>query len=141
LRRTSVVHWFALAFCIGLSLASASTARTVYECKIKEQGVNRGWLPEVVVVAYETGAETAQVSDPFIQYVHGAPIDVKVKTDNAARLSLSWRLTLSSTQLDEVQLTFNFSVFKNDLRAKINAVPNGYDNAFNSSGTCKVQQG
>jgi hypothetical protein len=139
--RFSVLRWFAVTFCVGLSVASASTARTIYECQIEQRGPNRGWLPEVVVVAYEPGADEVQVSDPMIQYVHGKPIAVKVKKDSDARLSLSWKLVLPSTSQDELRLTFDFSILKAERRARIKATPHGYDNTFDSQGTCKVLKG
>jgi hypothetical protein len=141
LLRKTIAGLIGLSLCIGLPFTTPSAARTIYECKIKEQGVNRGWLPEVVVVAYEPGADTVQVNDPMIQYVHGSPIEVKVKTDNDARLSVSWKLTLPSSRLDEFQFTFDFSIFKADRRAKIKATPNGGYYVLNSTGTCKVLEG
>ena len=83
----------AMTLCVGLSFASASTARTISQCQFEQRGPNRGWLPEVVVVAYEPGADEVQVSDPMIQYVHGKPIAVKVERRTAmpgSRSAGSW---------------------------------------------------
>lgn len=131
----------ALSAVLTMSLASAALSRTVYECTFEDRGTNRGWLPTIVIVAAEPGAETVTVADPFIEHVHGGPIEVAPTTDNDAQLSLKWKLTLPATDQDELQLTFSFSVKKADKRAKISATPHGYDNTFSSQGTCKVSKG
>lgn len=132
---------FVLSSMLAMSLASAAMARTIYECEIEDRGPNRGWLPTIVVVAQDPGSETVLVSDPMIEYVHGGPIEVAPKADNDARLSLKWKLMLPASDQDEIQLTFDFTILKADKRAKITAMPHGYDNTFYSQGTCKVSKG
>jgi hypothetical protein len=123
------------------TLASAATARTIYECSIEERGTNHGWLPTIVVVALDPGKDTVLVSDPMIEYATGGPIEVTPKANTDARLSLKWKLTLPATDKDELQLTFDFTILKAENRAKITAMAHGYDNNFYSQGTCKLKKG
>lgn len=126
---------------LSVSLASAALSRTIYECQIEDRGTNQGWLPNIVVVAYEPGAETVTVSDPYIEFASGGPIEVKPTTDNDAQLSLKWKITLPAANQDDLNLTYSFTILKADNRAKISALPHGYDNTFTSKGTCKVKKG
>lgn len=123
------------------SLASAASARTIYECQIEDRGTNRGWLPAVVIVSVDPGSETVTVADPMIEYVHGGPIDLEPRANNDARLSVSWKLTLPATDQDEVTVSYDFTILKTSNSARIKGSPRGYDNAWVSEGSCKVLKG
>lgn len=131
-----------LAFAVALAMlgAGGAAARTVYECSIEERGTNHGALPTIVVVAVDPGVEDVLVSDPMIQHVHGQPISVTPRANNESRLTLRWKLTLEATDQSEWILTYDFSILKSNLSAKITAMPHGYDNTFSSQGSCTAKQ-
>lgn len=125
----------------AISLATAASARTIYECQIEDRGTNRGWLPSVVIVSVDPGSETVTVADPMIEYIHDGPIDIKPTTKNDARISLSWKLALPATDQNEVTVSYNFTILKANKRARIKGSPHGYDNTWSSEGPCKVLKG
>lgn len=127
---------------VGIAaLASAASARTIYECELEERGTNRGWLPAVVIVSIDPGSETVTVADPMIEHVHGGPIEVEPKANNDIRISLSWKLALPASDQDEVTVTYDFTIQKASKRARIRGTPRGYDNFWVSEGPCKVLKG
>ena len=124
-----------------LAVTTGASARTIYDCSFEELAINMGWVPTRVIVSYEPGSEEAEVNDGFIQHYVGGPITVKVSKDTDGILSLNWKLTPESNYGDEVQVRYDFTVYKADNRAKVRATPLGYDNNWSTRGTCKVSNG
>lgn len=141
MRRTFFATALALSAVASASLTTAAMARTIYECEFEEWSQNRGWLPTIVIVAQDQGVEEVQVSDPNIEYVHNGPISVKPKTDNDVRLAVSWKLMLESTQQNDFEWTYTFTVYKADRSAKITGTPRGSTKSLYAPGTCKVLKG
>lgn len=131
----------ALAGGLTAALTTAAAAQTIYDCSFEELANNMGWVPTRVILSHEPGAAEAEVNDGFIQEYNGGPMTVKVTKETDGILSLSWKLTPESIRGNEVQVRYDFTIYKVDNRAKIRATPLGYDNNWSSHGSCKVSAG
>ena len=114
-----------------------SLARDVFECSFPETASNMGYLPQTVVLARETGADTVTIVDPFIQAMEGGPIDKKIVDESDAKLSVSWVLNLKSTGNDYVKVHYRLSIQKGSLKTSLTGRPMNYSNTFSAQGKCK----
>jgi hypothetical protein len=113
-------------------------ADTVYECQIQQKAADGGWIPEVVVVAQADGEDTAVVYDPIIEYYLEAPVEAKIDTDNAKRVTYSWEVKAKSNSNQYTRMKYRLTVMKADHTASMSAVPQGYADVFTASGKCKL---
>ncbi|MBA3909962.1 MAG: hypothetical protein C0524_08740 [Rhodobacter sp.] len=122
-------------------IATPSLAREVYECDFPARANNLGYLPDVVMMARETGSDTVTVVEPFIQYTEGGPIEGKIAEENDKKLSVSWTIMQESTVNDYEKVHYRVSVQKSSLSASLVGRALGYSNNFTSQGTCKRMTG
>lgn len=126
---------------VAAQMAGAAAADVVYKCKIEDQRVNRGWIPNTVIVSHKPGAAEATVNDNAIMYKYGKPITVPVKEETPERLSMSWQIKLPAERGGGYLLTYSLTLFKSKKTAQVRAQAHGYDNTFRSQGTCEVGKG
>jgi hypothetical protein len=72
------------AFLLPVSRAHAGTA---YGCEIRQRVENCAWIPDQIVVGENSENGTVVAYDPVIHHFIGHPIEVKVETDNAKRVT------------------------------------------------------
>ncbi|PIL13699.1 hypothetical protein P775_27435 [Puniceibacterium antarcticum] len=115
-------------------------AAQIYICRLTETG-NSGWIPEVLFVGREDGAETVTVSDPLILYYNdGAPLQGKVAADNAKRTTFVWTFAMTTTGGQYVgKFQYTATYLKGAKKMLLSAIPIGYANQFNGAGTCNVE--
>ncbi len=122
-------------------MTAPAIARDVYECNFPIIANNMGYLPDVVMLARETGSDTVSIVDGYIQAEKGGPISVKIAEENDAKLSISWPLMLQSNVNDYVKVQYRLSIQKNGLSASLSGRPLGFSNNFTAQGRCKRMQG
>lgn len=119
----------------------AKTTATRYECEFKPGTARDGnWVPSVLVIQHEDGADMALVFDPIIKFFHGKPIDAKVGETTKARREFSWKYRAKAGQSQDFTMSYSF-VYYTSGKAKITARPGGFDNSWSGDGTCKVTKG
>ncbi len=129
------------ALVAALLFAGPVAAGDVFECKFPGVGNNMGYLPLMVIVAHDAGSDTATVVDPIIQAEKGGPIEVKIASDNDAKLSVSWSIMLQSLANDYIKMAYRVSIQKGSLAASLSGRPQGFSNNFTAQGTCKRVKG
>jgi hypothetical protein len=123
------------------SLTTPALARDVLECKFPIVANNMGCLPDVVVMARETGADQVTIVDAYIQSEKGGPIEVKIAAESDAKLSVSWPLMLQSRTNEYVKMQYRISIQKSSLAASLTGRPQGFSNNFTAQGKCKRVKG
>lgn len=129
---------------LGLALgavpgvAPAKVALDLYECHFAQRASNKGWIPEMVLVARAPGAETATVNDPILQHFEGAPKDAPVSDETARRFTLKWEVTTASSTSQSATMRYTLILRPAERSAKIRANPAGYGDNFSSDGTCTL---
>jgi hypothetical protein len=123
------------------SVTTPALALDVYECKFPIVANNMGYLPDVVVMARETGADRVTLVDAYIQSEKGGPIEVKIAAESDAKLSVSWPLMLKSRANEYVKMQYRMSIQKSGLTASLSGRPQGFSNNFTAQGTCKRLKG
>jgi hypothetical protein len=122
------------AFLLPVSQAHAGTA---YGCEIQQRVENGAWIPDQIVVGENSENGTVVAYDPVIHHFIGHPIEVKVETDNAKRVTYVWTVKAKSRSNQYVRMAYRLTVFKADLRAQMAASPVGYAQDFTAQGSCK----
>lgn len=133
--------WVATAAAM-LVAGTAEAASTRYQCDFAVGNRRDGnWVPAVLVVNHEEGADTALVYDPIIKHVHGKPIEGRLGETSRVRTSFTWSLSLRDSEKTPVTMNYTFIHYNNGQRARVTVVPAGFDNRFSSEGTCVVKRG
>jgi hypothetical protein len=86
------------------------------------------------------GSALVTLSDPFILYVHGAPLQAKVDYETGARITLAYQLKLPTDDQDRVRVGYRLSIYKADLTATIVGRPLSADNSFEAQGQCRKKR-
>ena len=131
------VRRLAGAFALSALTAAPALATEALECRFEQKAVNGSWVPEVVVVAWETGSDQVMVYDPLIEQFVGEPMPARIDTDNARRTTWSWEVKVKSGTNQNARMKFRLTMMKADRSAQISVTPQGYADNFQSSGSCK----
>jgi len=109
---------------VGLGLTGAVSAQS-YNCQFSRAG---GMLPPQVRITM-TGDQTAQVLDGLIQQVYGGPIEGRVTSNSAKRLTVKWEVQLNK------RIFYTVSIYKPGLNAdfKLNN-PSNFEFQINEYG-------
>jgi hypothetical protein len=122
----------------AISPASAETRPKPILCTLKAGG-GGSWIAGQVVFLHQTGAPTAVINDPVIEYFVKKPVEAKVTADTAERLSLSWSVVAKSSSRNRVRVRYSLTMRKADLHVSMFAKPDGADNSDSAGGSCKRQ--
>ena len=135
---TANLFKMAVPACAALiAMASmAEAGRTVYECSTNAR--DRGFIPKQVIVAHNDGAGSAMVNDPIIHHFMGKPVSAKVTKNNAKIISFKWVVKTKNKKHQTADMIYRATIRKSDSKLSISAVPPGYSNTFNASGSCKT---
>lgn len=131
------------ALAVMLAVGGTAEAKsTRYQCDF-DVGHRRdgNWVPSVLVINHEDGADTALIYDPLIKAIHGKPIEGRVGETTGVRTTYVWSLAMRDARKTPVTMTYTFTYYNNGQRAKMRVVPSGFDNAFSGEGTCVVKRG
>lgn len=130
----------AVAFLLMAGAVEAATTR--YQCDFAVGNRRDGnWVPAVLVVNHEDGAQTALIYDPIIKEAVGKPIEGRLGETTAVRTAFTWSLDLRDIRKTPVTMTYTFIYYTNGRPARMTVVPSGFDNRFSSEGTCVVKRG
>ena len=130
---------------VGLVLATMAPpvgAETlVLDCTFKEQG-STGWIPPRVILSRDLANNTVSVIDGIVQTVYGAPIEATIATENNVRTTYVWAIKAytNSTGQYVSQFKYRVTVPKSGSAVAISALPVGYANTMQGTGTCKATQ-
>lgn len=118
------------------TLASPAT----YTCTLAV-AASQTWVPEQVVIRFDTATKSVVVNDPIIQHFVGEPVAGRIKTNNATRITFAWDLEMVQNQDGQTAPKFLYraTITKADNSVRISAIPAGYSNTFEASGSCKLQ--
>ena len=128
-------------FAIGLTLAAlaapVSAETLVLDCAFKEQG-STGWIPPRVILSRDLTSNKVSVIDGIVQTVYGAPIEATIATENNVRTTYVWAIKgyTNATGQYLSQFQYRVTVPKSGKTVTISAVPVGYSNSMQGSGTC-----
>lgn len=122
-------------------LAAPALATQAYECEFQEKASNKGWIPGIVVIAWESSPQEAFANDPIIDHYMGGPVAAKLATDNTRRTTWSWEVKASSKTNQSTRMLYRVTVMKADMSASISATPQGFDGNFQSAGRCRKVTG
>lgn len=135
--------WAAVLTALGLGCASVSHAAvTLYECQIEAPGA-MGWVPELVIIAHNTEADTVTVSDPIgFAFNDREPIAGSVLTNNDKRISFRWQVEdISAGAGTFVQrMVYRATYLRANNRMVVTGRPLPYENNFRGQGGCRVTQ-
>ncbi|SNR26902.1 hypothetical protein [Puniceibacterium sediminis] len=123
-----------------LCAAPMAEAAQIYICRIADTG-RSGWIPEILFVGREDGADTVTISDPIILYYNdGAPVSGKVAADNAKRTTFVWSISVKSNHGQYIRnFQYTATYLKQAKKMLLSATPIGYTNHFKGEGTCAVE--
>lgn len=114
-------------------VAGGAQARDVLECRLTG---NSTWVPSIVVIERNPGAEEVTVFDPIIRHFHGEPIRARVDTDNDQRTTVVWTIRDRSQTATPADVQFRLTHRKVGDSARITVQALGYVGPFQGSGTC-----
>lgn len=130
------------ASCLFVALAAGAAgaqqrAMLVYDCSIT---ATRGNLIGPQLQIYEdTASGDVEILDNMIYEVNDrTPVHATRVTENASRLTVSWRLDHVRGKRETAALDYSATVTKADLRVSINASARGFDNNEGGGGTCTL---
>ena len=122
-------------------VAAPVAARNVFECKFTDKAANLGYIPLTVFVARDPESGIVQVADPFIEEVTGGPLEVKVLSATADKLSVSWDILLKSAENDPVKVHYRMTLRDGGKTARLTGAALQYSNTFFADGACKQVEG
>ncbi len=116
--------------------ASASMAKTVYDCDMKRVSLS-GWVTDRYIFTYDEETQAGTVLDGLIKHYHDKPFAAAV-TPSDTRLDFRWTLrNLKTAEGDSLgRLVFRAVVMKKSKKLRIKAVVAGYDNRPSGEGVC-----
>lgn len=124
------------------SAAQSSVSGGVgYQCKVATAARQGNWIPEFVFIGYKPAENLVIISDPIILYFNDRqPVEGRLETDSASRISVTWRLDGKSGSGQFVRMAYRATVFKATGKLTISAKPLGYEDSFNGNGTCEMRK-
>lgn len=127
-----------LALCLPLAPAvQAKDKVEALECRFAVRSANKGWVPEVLVVARVPGAKNVVISDPILLAFEKGPKEVRLAEETARRLTYKWSVETVIANRQSARMRYVLTLYKADGTAKLTARPGGYSDDFTSNGTCK----
>ncbi|HSF64382.1 MAG TPA: hypothetical protein VLA78_08340 [Paracoccaceae bacterium] len=114
-------------------VAGGAQARDILECRLAG---NSTWVPTIVVVERNPGADEVTVFDPIIRHFHGAPIRARVDTDNAVRTTVVWTIRDRGQTSTPADVQFRLTHRKAGDSARITVQALGYVGPYEGTGTC-----
>jgi hypothetical protein len=116
----------------------AAASPVVYVCDTGT-GSEQTYLQGQIYFAYDAEAKVVSVNDAVINHENGGPMDARVSSDNATRLVFSWSLeNLRNSTGQTASWDYRAVFFKATNKFDVSLKPRGYDNSFQASGTCRV---
>ena len=130
--------------CAALALIVAASplpalANTVYKCDIVQHAAHGNSLPPLVYIERIGTSRDAEVMDGFVKHYLGSPAKAVVQTDNANRITFSWKLDATDVNGDLTRMSFHLTYLKATRGATMIVDWLGYTNQYSSTGTCTVK--
>ena len=120
------------------SLGAAPALALTIECTIPPSAAGGGYITGTYVFHHDTGDSTAVASDAVILYYFDAPIEVKVTSDTAAKLVLSWNVPMTNRIGQQTKMMYRATYFRQTAQMTVRATPGGgYVGDFEGRGTCR----
>jgi hypothetical protein len=117
-------------------------AKDLYECQMRQDAGNNGWIPTQVVVNYDAAKGEIVVFDPIIQAYQGSPVTAKIEIENEKRVTFNWRLKGTKDKIGQsAEFVYRLTVIKASSKATMTAQALNYAGPFSARGTCKISAG
>lgn len=118
--------------------ATAALAGTTYRCDVKQNGVDGGISP-LLMISVNDDETKAMVYDARIKHYHGEPIDATIVVANSKRYTLKWTVVTVNDSYGNLmpRIRYRATYLKQSHKISITGFPAGGDNQFNGSGSCK----
>ncbi|WP_120502793.1 hypothetical protein [Sulfitobacter mediterraneus] len=127
---------FLLAAMAALILPTGAMAEA-YDCETKHFGIG-GWVPERIILAYDTEAEVGSAFDAMINHLHKAPIPVDWAARSETSFTFKWKLRgLKATNGGKGINSYRVTLFTSLNKFTLSGQRHGYDNVISASGTRK----
>lgn len=126
---------------LALHVSSPALADDIYDCRLRDEAINTGWLSTEVIVSFDAETGKAIVNDAFINYLVGTPIEGKVEANNTKRLTVSWVLTDKTIRGKQVKTKYRLTITKADLKASFFGQALENAQTFQSRGACRKAKG
>jgi hypothetical protein len=127
------------AACLATLPSVVLAAPTVYVCDTdtnRQQSV----FQDQIVIAHDAASGTVSVNDALIMSENGGPLEGAVASENNNRIVFTWTVrNVVNAGGQNATLNFRATLRKQTGEADFSMRPLGYDNSFQSSGTCAVQ--
>jgi len=122
---------------IALFAVPLSATAESYDCETKHFG-RGGWVPERIILAYDTKEKVGSAFDSMINHLHQAPIPVEWSARSATSFTFKWKLKgLKSSNGGKGINSYRVTLFTAQNKFTLTGRRHGYDNVISASGTCK----
>ena len=127
------------SFATLAALAALSTPALAldYVCQVRDTG--NGFISPVLALQFEPGASTGAVFDIYINEVHGAPIQAKIKDRGNGKYRFTYRVNNIPARPRPARIGYRIELDTVKNTVVVRGSMPGVTNSFNGNGTC--QQG
>ncbi|WP_299295597.1 hypothetical protein [uncultured Tateyamaria sp.] len=125
---------FTMALSAALALATPAAALD-YVCQVRDTG--NGFISPVLALQFEPGATTGNVFDVYINEVHGAPIQAKVKDRGNGKYRFTYRLNNIPARPRPARIGYRIELDTSKNTVIVRGSMPGVTNSFNGSGQCE----
>ena len=133
MRRAILTALFWVALCGG-----AQAQKAGYKCTF-DGASERNWIQPLIFIAIDRETDRVVVSDAAILGANdGVPVEGRLVTDNAARITFSWTVRRRSASHQRVEMDYRATYLKASGRVNVTAMPRGQEGLFSRGGVCMV---
>lgn len=126
----------AAALVLGLALLPATARAELFDCTIKDASSSQGYISPSIVILHEADSGKVRVEDAIIHSAVGDPVEAKIASETAKKLTISWIIPLKDTHGQQMKMLYRAIVTKATGAISVSATPQGYANSFRGKGQC-----
>jgi len=121
---------------LGAVAALATPAAALeYVCQVRDTG--NGFISPVLALQFEPGAANGNVFDVYINEVHGAPIQAKLKDRGNGKYRFTYRLNNIPARPRPARIGYRIELDTSKNTVIVRGSMPGVTNSFNGSGQCQ----
>ena len=129
-----------LAVAIACATATSALAET-FKCNFSRGG-GTSWISNEMYFKVDPTAKQAWVQDGMSQRFVDGWYQAKLNKNNSKRYTVSWKFeNFKNSKNQRATLLYKLTYQKSGGRTTIQMRPAGYDNSFNTGGTCQKVSG
>ncbi|WP_299729289.1 hypothetical protein [uncultured Tateyamaria sp.] len=106
-----------------------------YVCQVRDTG--NGFISPVLALQFEPGAATGAVYDVYIDVVHGAPIQAKIKDRGNGKYRFTYRVNNIPARPSPARIGYRVELDTKRNTVIVRGSMPGVTNSFNGKGTCQ----